>query len=163
MPSPHRLHQIGIEQYLGQRSIQHRVGEGLGELPFGLRGALLQELVPLSDPRIGHHLRVRRVDLLEGAIGLGVIRDDQEIERLIEPDSLTVARDDLLSAGETVCLFRSQPVAGAKRIVGDCGVHMGVAEEDPLRIALRIGRIGLVFLLCNDAPRRSHECEKQSR
>ena len=94
-----------------------------------------------------------RVDLLKRTICFGVISDYQEIQRLIEPDTRTMAGDDLIATRKTICIFRSECVAGTKSVIGYRGVHMGITKQYSLRVTPYIRRIAssIVFSLseCN--------------
>ena len=138
---PHRARELRTEHQLGYRARPDRADH-----LDGCRDAALSsrrhQIVPAPERRVGHQERVGLLDLLRGSEPLGVVGDDQEIERAAELDGLAGGRDDLLPAREAISGFRSERVPERSRVQRIRRMEMGVAPEHARGIrAPGIGRI----------------------
>src|SRR5207248_2346078 len=70
--------------------------------------SFLHHVVPALAVRVVHHHRVAPGDLHHRAERLGVVGDDEEIERPRELHRLAGGRHDLFAAGEAIRLLRSE-------------------------------------------------------
>ena len=81
-------------------------------------------------------------ELREEAHVVGVVGDDQKIERPRQLRRLAGRRRDLLALGEAIGVARAEPCAEGAGVDRERGVEVGVAEERPGReIAPGPGRI----------------------
>ena len=124
------------------RAVGRRAGEELerlGERPLGERDddlergvrplARLDHVVPAAPGRVRQHLRVTGEQLREEPHVVGVIGDDQEIERPGQLHALPARRHDLLALREAVGVTRADPGAEGSRVHREGRVEVRVAEE----------------------------------
>ena len=102
----------------------------------------LDHVVPAPAGRIGEHLGLAGEQLREEAHVVGVVGDDEEVERTGELRPLAAGRRDLLALGEAVGVLRREPGAEGSGVQRERRVQVGVAEERPGReVAARWRRI----------------------
>ena len=104
--------------------------------------ARLDHVVPLAARRVGEQLGLAGEQVGEEAHVVGVVGDDEEVERPRELRRLAAGGRDLLAPGEAIGVARRR--AGAERagIQRERRVQVRVAEERPRReVAVRVGRI----------------------
>ena len=127
-----------------ERLRERSLGEGNDHFDRGI-GALarLDHVVPSAAGGIGQDVWLAGKEVREEAHIVGVVGDDEEIERPRQLGRLSRRRHDLLALGEAIGIARAEPRAERAGVEREHGVEMGVAEERPRReIASRIGRIG---------------------
>ena len=132
----------------GARQVLHRFGkasraEGNDHFAESFRNfARFDQVVPAAGCRIGQNLRLSGKEIRRKTHIVGMVRDDQEIQRTGELDRLAGGADDLLSPGETVGVLRPDRGARHARVHGQGCVEMGIAEQRARRkVSTRIGRI----------------------
>ena len=104
--------------------------------------ARLDHVIPFAAQRVREKLRFPFQEIREEAHIVGVIGDDQEVERPRKFRELSGRGHDLLALGETVGVARTEPRAERPGIKRHACMDMSVAEERPRRkVAASIGRI----------------------
>ena len=108
--------------------------------------ALLDHVVPALPLRHGEDVGSAGDDIRCKAEIVGVIGDDEEVERTAEPDRLPARGDHLLALGKAVSLGRPQSRAEHSGVERDRGVQVRVAEERAFRKrSVCIGRVRALF------------------
>ena len=128
----------------GEGGRERALGEGDNDLDRGV-GALarLDHVVPAPARRIGEQVRIAGKELWEEPHIVGVVGDDQEIERSRQLRRLARRSRDLLAFGKAIGVGWAEPRAEGARVERERRVEMRVAEERPGReIAAGVGRIG---------------------
>ena len=105
--------------------------------------ARLDHVVPLAARRIGEEFGLSGKQIGEEAHIVGVIGDDEEIERPRQLRRLPGRGRDLFALGEAIRIARTKPRAESAGVHRERGVQMRVAEERPGReIAAGVRRVG---------------------
>ena len=90
------------------------------------------------------HVRRRRQRVVDQPHPVGMIGDDEPVERARQADRLTGRGHDLLAARQSIGVARPDPVAEPARIHREGGVKMRLAPERAFRKgSTGVGRIGL--------------------
>ncbi len=84
--------------------------------------------MPLLALRVGHDLLAATHEQREEAHAVGVIGDDEEVERTRQLDRLAAGRLDLVALGEDVGVTRREPCAKRAGVHGKRRVQVRVAE-----------------------------------
>ena len=103
----------------------------------------LHHVIPAATQWVGQELWLPGEQVREEAHVVGVVGDDQEIERPRQLGELTGGRHDLLALGEAVGVARGEARAESPGIHRERRMRMCVAEERPGReVAPGPGRVG---------------------
>ena len=144
-----------LDRLLPGASVGWRAGErkerlrerslGKGNDHFDRRiGALsrLDHVVPPAAGGIGQNVGLASKEVRKEPHVVGVVGDDEKIERPRKLRRLSRRRDNLLALGEAIGVARAEPSAERASIERKHGVEMRVAEERPRRkVASRVRRI----------------------
>ena len=144
----------GLDDFLPGRAVGARAGhreplrhlvraEALDDVERGLHAlAGLDQVVPLAALLRREQLGVAAHELREEPEAVGVVRDDEEVERARELHGLAAGGRDLLAAREPVGLAGREPRARGAGVHRERGVQVRVAEERPHReVAPRVRRV----------------------
>ena len=158
---PGRAVALGARQEL-QRRRERAAREAVDDLQRrldALLAARLHHVVPAPAGRVGEHLGLAGEERREEAHVVGVVGDDEEIERPRELHPLAARRRQLLAAREAVGVLEAEPVAEGAGVHRGAGVEMRVAPEDAAReVAPGIGRIARRLAGRDGRRRRACRC-----
>jgi len=144
---PDRHHQRARDLRVGQHRWQcvgRLRADQLGHRRRGLGAARLDHATPPLDGAVAHQLRVALVDLGDESEPLGVVAQDDEVERPRQARRQARRRNHLLAAGDAVGLLGREAIAGRERVTRVGAVQVGVAPQDARRVlAAGVRRIGL--------------------
>jgi hypothetical protein len=102
----------------------------------------LDHVIPLTAGRIGQHFGFTGEEVRKETHVIGMIGDDEEIERARELHWLATRCRDFFAAGEAIGVARAEPRAERPSVHRKRGMQMRIAEERARwEVTTRVGRI----------------------